>query len=135
LQLLLEPRLAREKSCDLRSSRSFELAVHFVELAQHALATDQAGANRFARRRVVVELRLLLQVTEAQVTAHDARARVDRLEPGQDAQQRRLAAAVRAHQADSFLITEDEIDTPQQDALVEALDDPIERKQRHARGW
>ena len=63
------------------------------------------------------------------------RARVDRHQPGDRPQQRRLAAAARTDQSEQFTGCEFEVDTVDCEDVLVGLDDGIEPKRRdgHAR--
>ena len=63
------------------------------------------------------------------------RARVDRHQPGDRTQQRRLAAAARTDQSEKFAGCEFEIDTVDREDVLVGLDDGVELKRRdgHAR--
>ena len=60
----------------------------------------EALARDLARAAVGIELRLLREIEDGRVAPAVDAARVERLEPGEHAQQRRLAGAVRAEERD-----------------------------------
>ena len=60
------------------------------------------------------------------VTRHRDRARVGPLEPGGDAQRRRLAASAGPEQADQLAVAQREVEALERDRLAERLADRAE---------
>ncbi len=82
-------------------------------------------------RRVVVEEAILPQDAEARAFLHADRALRRRLEPAHDAQQRRLARSVRAHEAVAIARLEVQRHALEQRTRAERLAEVIERERAH----
>jgi hypothetical protein len=135
LEPFVEPLLFREQLVEpfRRVLGRRELGVHTVECPEHLVAAGDAAHDDVADRRVGGQRGFLRQEAEPQVAAHRAVARVGDELAGEDAQQRRLAAAVRAEQADAFALVDDQRDALQQVAIADRHVHVLERQQGHRR--
>ena len=104
-------------------------------LGELALERPELGARveHGGERGAVVALDDLRQRREHEPAAARDRAAVGVLGPGEDAQQRRLAAAVGPEDADARPVGELEVELGQHRAAAERLDDAARGQQRHRR--
>ncbi len=98
-------------------------AVGVVLGRSHARPAQEVAAQRLARQRV----ELLRQVADEPIP--DDLARIRRLEPGEDAQERRLADPVRAGETDARAGRHDERDFVEDGARAKALRDMTDGQQ------
>ena len=103
-----------------------------LEVVQQAHSGLVAVKEVVEHRQGAVEVRLLGQVADRDAAPDGDAAAIGRLLAGDDAQQRRLAAAVDANEADAIAFVNEQIDAVQQLALAELLADAFEGDQVHA---
>ena len=103
------------------------------ELGQLPIELDQIRARVEHRleRRPVVTGRVLVEIGDAGAPATRHLAAVGSLEPGQDLQQGRLAAAVRPDDADSRLRLDRQVCSVEDEARAERLRDRPAGEERH----
>jgi hypothetical protein len=132
LEPIVEPLLLAQQLVEpFGLARGRELAVHALERREHLGAAGDAADDDVVYRGVGRQQRLLRQVADAQLAAHRALAGVGLQVGGEDAQQRRLAAAVRAEQPDALAVTDDQRHALQQVPVAERHVHVLERQQRH----
>ncbi len=110
-------------------ARSGQGAASLRERPQQGQLRRVAGVDGLEDGGLRVEDRLLGQVADAYAAPDRHRPRVRWLEAGHDAQQRRLAAAVAADEADAVAAVQAQVDAVQQHPLAELLPDPLQRDQ------
>ena len=105
------------------------------QLGQLMVELDQVGAcvEHRLQRRAVVAGGMLIEVRDARAPAARDLAGVGSLEPGQDLQQGRLAAAVRADDADSRLGLDRQVRSVEDETRAERLRDRAPCEERHDR--
>ncbi len=83
------------------------------------VAGAEAGLDIGQRGLVLAEIRLLRQIADGGAGLHEAAAAVGLDQPGRDLQQRRLAGAVAADQADALAGGDRQLDARQQRRAAE----------------
>ena len=142
---------APERRLEVIPARMLETVLHVgVPLQQLSVTRAEAGLERthlgfelakvcsratgvlfhVARR---IGQQLLLQEPDARPARERDVAGVCGLEAGDDAEQRRLAHAVRPHEADPIAVREPERDVAEDEPFAESLRDRLYRKNAHRR--
>ncbi len=99
------------------------------------VAGPEAGFHIGERRRKAGEVRLLRQVAHGGARLDKARAAVGLDQPGGDLEQRRLARAVAAHQADALAGRDRQLDAVEQRRAAERERDVLELYERRRHAW
>lgn len=98
------------------------------------VAGAKAGLDIGQRRLVVAEIRLLRQIADGGAGLHEAAAAVGLDEAGRDLEQRRLARAIAADQADALARRHRQLDARQQRRSAKGQPDIFQLDQRRRHG-
>src|SRR5258706_213819 len=133
LELLVQAVLLGEQALELDALRAGDALVHELEFAAHGAQLLEPGFDEGAHADAGRELGPLRHIAQARALAQADRAPVGLLQALDHAQERRLAAAVAAHEADLVAGVDPQARAAQHLLRAEVLLKSVEVQQRHGR--